>query len=137
MPHCWNGRQARFRLQYSNVCRFESYMGYMEKFILRHKRFILRVTTTENNTNILNSYRVKNIEDMIDILYKIQDKSKPEMAVNKRSIWGMLNEWRTHNLLYSLGIEKDRTKSVGLDYKQPWYMSVAYALISPFYFHFM
>lgn len=112
-------------------------MGYMEKFILRHKRFILRVTTTENNTNILNSYRVKNIGDMIDILYKIQDKSESGMAVNKRSIWGMINEWRTHNLLYSLGIEKDRTKSVDLDYKQPWYMSVAYALISPFYLHFM
>lgn len=109
----------------------------MKQFILEYKDFILKVTTTENNTNIQDSYKVKSIDHMIDILYRIQDESSSEMAINKRGVWGMLNEWRTHNLLYSLGIEKYRTKSVDLDYKQPWYMSVAYALISPFYLHFV
>ena len=51
-------------------------------------------------------------------------------------MFSLLNEWRTHNLLYSLGVQKERTASVDLESNQSWYMTVAYAILSPFYLHF-
>lgn len=108
----------------------------MKKLIIRYKCYVLRVHTSENNTTILNSYRIKNLSDMKAIIEHIKKRSSKDMAINKRSVSGMIYEWRTHNLLYSLGIEKDRTKSVDLNTNQPWYVKVAYFCMSPFYFHF-
>ena len=51
-------------------------------------------------------------------------------------MFSLLNEWGTHNLLYSLGVQKERTASVDLESNQSWYMTVAYAILSPFYLHF-
>lgn len=48
----------------------------------------------------------------------------------------MVNEWSVHNLLYSLGIQKDRTKDVDLNINQHWYIKVGYFLLSPIYFIF-
>lgn len=109
----------------------------MRKFIMPFKDLLFKITVTENNTNIEDSYRIKSISDMQQVLYMIQDECEPSLAINKRGIWDMTNEWRVHNLLYALGIEKDRTRSVDLDINQPWYMTVAYSLLSPFYFHFL
>lgn len=58
------------------------------------------------------------------------------LAINKRSNFSMINEWRVHNLLYSLNIQRDRTRSVDLNIGQPWYINMLYTIISPFYFHF-
>lgn len=109
----------------------------MKKVIIVYKDFILKVHVSKNNTCILNSYKVKNINDMQDILYIIQNKIEDSnMAINKRGVWDMIHEWRAHNLLYSFGIEKDRTKSVDLEINQPWYKELGYKILSCFYFHF-
>lgn len=109
----------------------------MKKLIIQHKNLVLKVNIDHNNTSIIDSYRVKSRTDMIDVLTKIRSEvDDSEMAINKRKIYGMVNEWRTHNLLYSLGIQRDRTKSVDLNTNQPWYVSLAYTVISPFYLHF-
>lgn len=73
---------------------------------------------------------------MKEILELIKAEASAEMAINKRNIFSMIYEWRTHNLLYTLGIAKDRTGSVDLNIGQPWYIKVLYAIISPFYLHF-
>lgn len=73
---------------------------------------------------------------MLGILYKIQEEADDNSAINKRGVWGMVHEWRTHNLLYALNIQRDRTRSVDLNLNQPWYIKVAYPLLSPFYLHF-
>ena len=52
----------------------------------------------------------------------------PESNVWKRSYCSMKLEWATHNALYLLGIAVSRTKDCDLEYPQPWYMSVAYAI---------
>lgn len=109
--------------------------GTMEKIVIEHKGYILKVNISEANTCILNSYKVKRVLDMINILHKIQCVAKSTDAINKRKVSGMVCEWRTHNLLYSLSVERDRTRSVDLDIGQPWYMKVAYTILSLFYPH--
>lgn len=108
----------------------------MKKIIIRHKDFALKAHLSENCTTICDSYQVKSIQDMKAVIYCIKNESSEEMAINKRNISSMIYEWRTHNLLYTLGIMRDRTGSVDLNIGQPWYIKALYAIISPFYFHF-
>ena len=110
--------------------------GTMKKLIIRHKDFTLKVHISEDNTTIFDSYQVKSPWDMESIIYYIKAEASDEMAINKRNISSMIYEWRTHNLLYALGIMRDRTGSVDLNIGQPWYIKALYAIISPFYFHF-
>lgn len=111
--------------------------GTMKQIIIRYKDKSYRVTISGTNTNILDSYSIKSITDMRNIIKEVKNKvSDNSMAIHHRSLFSMMNEWRVHNLLYSFGIQKDRTKSVDLDLNQPWYMKVAYILLSPLYFHF-
>lgn len=108
----------------------------MKKIIVRHKDFTLKVHISEDCTTIYDSYQVKSPWDMESIIYYIKAEASDGMAINKRNISSMIYEWRTHNLLYALGIMRDRVKSVDLNTGQPWYIKALYAIISPFYFHF-
>lgn len=108
----------------------------MSRLIIRHKDFILRVHTSENNTTIFDSYQVKCTEDMKSILYLIRDSSKDISPVDTRGIKDMVREWRAHNLLYSLSIIRNKTKNVDLNSGQKWYTKVGYMLLSPLYLHF-
>lgn len=110
--------------------------GTMKKIIVTHKNFVLKVHISEDNTTIFDSYQVKSPLDMESIIYYIKREASDDMAINKRNISSMIYEWRTHNLLYSLGILRDRVKSVDLNTGQPWYIKALYAIISPFYFNF-
>lgn len=108
----------------------------MKKLIIDCKNFILKVDASEDNTTIFDSYKVKKSFDMKSIIYYIRDNTPKEYAINVRSIPGMVREWRVHNLLYSLGLFKDRTRDVDLNTGQPRYAKVLYFILSPFYLHF-
>lgn len=59
----------------------------------------------------------------------------PECEVFKRSMFSLKCEWITHNALYALGLWKDRTKDVDLDYpcdKPEWVYMVLGILVWPF-----
>lgn len=108
----------------------------MKKLIVRHKDFALKVCTSITNTLILDSYIVKSKRDMKSILEIIRSNVSDRCAIHKRSISGMIYEWRVHNLLYSLGIQRERTKDVDLNIGQPWYIKALYFIVSPLYLHF-
>lgn len=110
--------------------------GTMKKIIVIHKDFVLKVHISEDNTTIFDSYKVKSPWDMESIIYYIKREASDDMAINKRNISSMIYEWRTHNLLYSLGILRDRVKDVDLNTNQPWYVKALYFVLSPFYLHF-
>lgn len=107
----------------------------MKKYIVKYKYGNLVVRASESNTCIANSYRVKKSKDMKHVLLEIRQKAQnePAFAIHHRSISSMIREWRVHNLLYYLDIERDRTRSVDLDIPQPWYIRTAYFMLSPFY----
>lgn len=58
----------------------------------------------------------------------------PDNPLSKRSMKSLINEWRAHNLLYSIGMFKSRTAHVDFESKQPWYLKIAYAILSSFYY---
>lgn len=103
----------------------------MEKIIIAHKNFILRVHASENNTTIFTSYTVRNKIDMEAVLCKIRKRTPFKYAINKRSISGMIREWRVHNLLYSIGLFRNRTRNVDLNTGDPWYIKTLYFILSP------
>lgn len=87
------------------------------------------------NTRIYNSYQISKISDMKKILLYIREKySIPSLSHNQRSLFGMICEWRAHNLLYKLGIAKERTKHVDLNLGNTLPMKCGYFFLSILYF---
>lgn len=109
----------------------------MKKLFVRHKDLILKVHASENNTTIFDSPMVHSPSDMSSIIHYIKSEVPETYAINKRGVLGMVHEWRVHNLLYSFGIERNRTKDVDLDYPQKWYHKLLYTILSPFYLNFL
>lgn len=110
----------------------------MKNVIIRYKDFILKVNATETNTHIENSYKVKSLSDMCEVLKLIKKECKSKkLAINKLSIDSMIDEWRVHNLLYDFHIQRSRTKDVDLNTDNAWYYKLAYYILSPFYLHFV
>lgn len=110
----------------------------MRKYIIGFNFRSFNVEVSDTNTHIENSYIIKNKVDMGDVLLAIRAKTGryKNMAIHKRSLSSMVKEWRVHNLLYSMGIMKSRTKDVNLYTNQKWYVKLAYSILSPFYLHF-
>lgn len=46
-----------------------------------------------------------------------------------RSMASLRREWATHNLLYALGIKRERTADVDLNAGQKWYVRFAYFIV--------
>lgn len=88
----------------------------------------------ETNTTIYDSYKIHSIDEMKFILNRIKEQF-PNSSINKRSIFSLINEWRTHNLLHRLGVYKSRTKDVDLDINQPIIFKIGYFIGSLFYPH--
>lgn len=108
----------------------------MERLIVRYKDFILKAHASEYNTTIFGSHQVKSRTDMKSVINYIRDNVSNVCSIHKRSISSMIHEWRVHNLLYSLGILRDRVKDVDLNIGQPWYIKTLYFILSPLYLHF-
>lgn len=83
---------------------------------------------------IHNSYKVKTIPEMEYIIMTLRIKY-PSCKVLKRSNNSLINEWRTYNLFYTLGLFEDHVKDVCLSAK-PWYINIMCTLLSPLYLHF-
>jgi hypothetical protein len=89
-------------------------------------------------TRIPNSYRIKSIQDMEDIINRSREEVNKSpafntFAINKRTTAGMIIEWRAHNMLYALHIKRNRTRTVDLDINEPWYRKVGYLILSTLY----
>lgn len=109
----------------------------MRTFVIKVQSGAYKVSCSENNTNIQYSYRCTSISEMRSILKQCRSKNNmSHKAILKRSILGMVTEWRSHNLLYSLGIYRDHTESVDLEYPQKWYYKIAYFVLAGLYWRY-
>lgn len=109
----------------------------MKKLVIEYKGKVFIVHVTRDNITIIDSYRIKKYKDMKMFLCKVKTAIPKSYAIKGRSVSSMIREWRAHNLLYSLGILKDRTGSVDLNTGQSWYIKALYFIISPLYFNFI
>lgn len=61
-------------------------------------------------------------------LAKIREKH-PDSQVWKRSLRSLKREWAAHNALHALGILRNRTSDTDLNWPQPWYIRLGYAIL--------
>lgn len=106
----------------------------MKMINIKYSEYIINVLLSTNNTSITDSYRIRRINDMVNVLKKIRNTCDDSYAIHKRSIFGMVNEWRVHNLLYFLHIKRRRAGTVDLNVNQSIWIKIAYTLLSVFYF---
>ena len=106
----------------------------MKEINIKYSKYIINVLLSINNTSITDSYRIRRIDDMVNVLKKIRNTCDNSYAIHKRSIFGMVNEWRVHNLLYFLHIKRRTTGTVDLNINQSIWAKIAYTLLSVFYF---
>ena len=78
------------------------------------------------NIHIGDSYRASK-RDFGHILDWYKDRY-PKSEVWKRSYFSLKTEWATHNALYALGVKRERTKDVDLNYPQKIWVRVAYTI---------
>lgn len=90
----------------------------------------VEVHLSDYTATIRNSYKIKRISHMIDVIKWIKAYDK---TVTQQTIFIMLAEWRTHNLLYWLKIERDRTAHCDINVNN-WWRKTLYVVSSLFYF---
>jgi len=87
----------------------------------------MKYTITNNNLHLVDSYKIsKNRFD--GELNRIRG-IHPSSQVWKRKRYAMKLEWATHNGLYALGIKRDHTKDVDINYPQKWYAKIGYFFV--------
>lgn len=95
-----------------------------------------KIIILPNVTSIENSFQIRNIKEMKTIINTAKAISKgrhrryKEYAIHVRTMFGMIYEWRSHNLLYSLGIKRASTKHVDLELHPKWYYKIGYFILS-------
>lgn len=90
----------------------------------------MEYTISDNNLHIENSYKVRK-KEMYVALTAIYLES-PNSNVWRRTDSSLRMEWVVHNFLHSIGLWKDRTGSVDLDYpcdKPEWIYKVLGCLV--------
>jgi hypothetical protein len=100
------------------------------------KQTKISVLASKENTQIVDSYKIKRIKDQLSIIKSIRKRAAKNYAIHRINLFNMINEWRAHNLLYDLGLYRNSTQHVDLDLKEPWYRRVLYTILSLFYFKY-
>lgn len=83
-----------------------------------------------SNIRIVDSYKVSK-HRFESVLATYTDVQAMEVKTH-RSLFSLKMEWATHNFLYNLGVKRERTKNVDLDYpcdKPEWVYCVMGTLI--------
>lgn len=80
---------------------------------------------SENNISIKDSYNVSK-HDFKEVLNQIKDAYPTNTVINNRSFKSMIKEWAVHSFLYRLGLWKNRTKNVDLNYPQKFKEKIVY-----------
>ena len=53
----------------------------------------------------------------------------PTCRLWKRSIGSLRREWAAHTLAYNIGIKREQTADVDLDYEPRWYHNLLYGIV--------
>ena len=76
---------------------------------------------------------------LYDSCFIPKEKFKPELERIRslhptchlwaRSVNSLRREWAAHNCAYSLGIKRDKTADVDLNFEQEWYRKLLYGIV--------
>ena len=99
---------------------------------LQYDDYVIEYYVSSDNIHITDSYLITEADDMYVILEDIREHALSEGFEYGRSNESWVKEWLAHNVMYSIGISRDRTVSVDLDENESWWRLLLYALISLF-----
>lgn len=102
-------------------------------FNLRYKNKTIIYNMTKENIHIKDSYKIRNVSEMKEILELIGSEALRRCIPYKRSINSWLREWKAHNYLYDMNYEKDRTGSVDLNEDESLIRRIGYFFLALFY----
>lgn len=88
-----------------------------------------------DNIHITDSYKISK-KDFKKFLSNYKNEH-PDCEVFKRGMFILIMEWSTHNFLYRLGLWKERTNNVDLDYPHKWYVEILYFITGIFSYIFI
>lgn len=91
------------------------------------------VVYNDYHVKIADSYKIHKIDEMKDILQRTLNLVPSNKTLKERSMISLISEWRTHNLLYELGIVKFRTKDVDFKRNLNFMLAIGYIFLSLFY----
>ena len=94
------------------------------------------VIISKDNICIIDSYQIKSIKNMKYVINSIKQRCDNSYIIHKRSMYSLINEWRSYNLLYDLHIQRDRTKDVDLN-NETVIKRICYSILSVLYLHFL
>lgn len=81
---------------------------------------------TSSGVKLIDSYKVSK-RDMEPILFRLRCWN-PSWEIWQRSTRSLYLEWAAHNLAYTLGIRRSKTKDCDLDFRHRWYVNLFYWL---------
>ena len=84
-------------------------------------------SVTSNNIHLESSFKVPK-EDFERELAAMRHQY-PDSLVWNRSLQSLKREWAAHNAFHALGLVRDRTAHADLNWPQPWFIRLGYALI--------
>lgn len=85
-----------------------------------------KYSVSENNIHLDSSYQVRK-DDFESELNALREQH-PESQVWNRSIESLKREWATHNAFHAMGIFPNRTGHMDLNWPQPWFVRLGYAI---------
>ena len=86
----------------------------------------LKIKYNKDVITIYDSYRIKEESRMLRILLTFKIKTNYQ---SKRNIFNWIQEWKSHNRLYRLGLFKSHTKDCDLEENERWYRLIAYKIL--------
>lgn len=84
-------------------------------------------TVSENNIHLESSFKVRKEEFEREL--KALREQNPESQVWNRSIDSLKREWAAHNAFHAMGVFRSRTAHMDLNWPQPWFIRLGYAII--------
>ena len=87
----------------------------------------MQFTVTPNNIQLKSSYDVRK-EDFERELEAIREQH-PDCLVWNRSMESLKREWAAHNAFHALGLVRKQTADTDLNWPQPWYVRLGYAVV--------
>ena len=86
-----------------------------------------KYSVSENNIHLDSSFLVRK-DDFESELNALREQH-PESQVWNRSIESLKHEWATHNAFHAMGIFRNRTGHMDLNWPQPWFVRLGYAIL--------
>lgn len=90
----------------------------------------LVVRVSSNNIKIIDSYKLNNKKEMKSVIEEVLNKTP--LYHQTRSVKALVREWRSHNILYKLGLFKTHTKDCDLESNEKLHRRFVYFFLGRF-----